>query len=287
MNRINLLIFLVLMIFLLWILSNFHFNMLRENDSEIFSKETSNQIDSREIEVTVVYDNNRFKPGLKTSWGFSCVVKGTDKTILFDTGGDGSILLENMNSLAINPEEIDVIVLSHIHGDHVGGIMQFLEKNAQVTVYLPQSFPGNFKKSVLQHGASIVEVQDSIEIFRNVYSTGVMGFGIREQSLILQTQHGLIIITGCAHPGVVNIVKKAKDLLNDDVLLVMGGFHLTGSSQEKISRIVSDFRKLGVYYTGPCHCSGDSARQLFEMEYGENYISVGVGKTIFCSDLLK
>jgi len=103
--------------------------------------------------------------------------------------------------------------------------------------------------------------------------------------LIIHTEKGLIVITGCAHPGIVRIVDKAKDLLKGDVLLVMGGFHLGGESKGEIENIISSFRKLGVSYVGPCHCSGDVARQLFKEEYGENFISVGVGRVITMNDL--
>ena len=103
--------------------------------------------------------------------------------------------------------------------------------------------------------------------------------------MIIHTEKGLIVITGCAHPGIVRIVDKAKDLLKGDVLLVMGGFHLGGESKGEIENIISSFRKLGVSYAGPCHCSGDAARQLFKEEYGENFISVGVGRVITMNDL--
>jgi 7,8-dihydropterin-6-yl-methyl-4-(beta-D-ribofuranosyl)aminobenzene 5'-phosphate synthase len=95
------------------------------------------------------------------------------------------------------------------------------------------------------------------------------------------------VITGCAHPGIVNIVKKAKDLLKEDVLLVMGGFHLMGQSQGSIEKIISQFRDLGVSYVAPSHCSGDTTRQLFQKEYTENYINIGVGKTIHLHELIK
>jgi 7,8-dihydropterin-6-yl-methyl-4-(beta-D-ribofuranosyl)aminobenzene 5'-phosphate synthase len=95
----------------------------------------------------------------------------------------------------------------------------------------------------------------------------------------------LIVITGCAHPGIVKIVNKAKDLFKNTVLLVMGGFHLGGESKGEIENIISSFRKLGVSYVGPCHCSGDTARQLFKKEYGENFINVGVGRIVTMTDL--
>ena len=239
----------------------------------------------KNLNITVNYDNNPYKERLITAWGFSCVIRGTEKTILFDTGGDGSILLANMEKLGINPKEIDLVVLSHIHGDHVGGLPSFLRKNPKVVVYLPKSFPRGFKEGVKEYGAKIIEVQGPLKICEGVYSTGELGTWIKEQSLIVHTEKGLIVITGCAHPGIVKIVNKAKDLAEDDVLLVMGGFHLGGESKGEIENIISSFRKLGVNYAGPCHCSGDAARQLFKEEYGENFINVGVGRVITMHDL--
>ena len=94
-------------------------------------KITSAAID--ELRITVVYDNNPYKEGLTTSWGFACVIKGAEKTILFDTGGNSAVLLDNMQQLGMDPKEIDVVVLSHIHGDHVGGLNGFLQVNMNVT----------------------------------------------------------------------------------------------------------------------------------------------------------
>lgn len=87
------------------------------------------------LRIAVVYDNNPYKAGFTTAWGFACVIKGTEKTILFDTGGNSAVLLNNMQQLGIDPEEIDIVVLSHIHGDHVGGLNGFLKENFNVTVY--------------------------------------------------------------------------------------------------------------------------------------------------------
>jgi len=235
--------------------------------------------------ITVVYDNNPYKECLETAWGFSALVTGTEKSILFDTGGDGSLLLDNMEKLAIEPGKIDIVVLSHSHGDHTGGLDSFLEKNSDVTIYLPKSFPKKFKDNVLSFRLKIVEVEQSLKICENVYSTGQLGILIKEQSLIIQTPKGLIVITGCAHPGIVKIVNTAKDLLKGDILLVIGGFHLEWATKGKIKKIISAFEKLGVWYVGPAHCSGDKGRSLFEKHFGENYTNIGAGKVVTVADL--
>ena len=97
---------------------------------------------------------------------------------------------------------------------------------------------------------------------------------------LIFTDKGIILITGCAHPGIEEMVKTARNLVRDDLLLVMGGFHLAGTSESVIAQIVSNMKKWGVRYAGPCHCSGDLARRLFKNEFGNTYIDVGVGKII-------
>ncbi len=246
------------------------------------------------LTITVVYDNNPYKEGLapplrgaglETAWGFACLITGAEKTILFDTGGDGAILLNNMGKLAIEPNSMELVVLSHIHGDHTGGLGGFLERNPGVTIYLPKSFPERFKDDVQSGGPKIVEVEQPLKICENVYSTGQSGLLIKEQSLIVRTNKGLVVITGCAHPGIVKIASKAKELLKDDILLVMGGFHLEWATKGKLEKIISAFEELGVRYAGPCHCSGERARSLFEEHFGKNYINIGAGKVITLADL--
>jgi 7,8-dihydropterin-6-yl-methyl-4-(beta-D-ribofuranosyl)aminobenzene 5'-phosphate synthase len=233
------------------------------------------------LRLTIVYDNNEYDPHLETKWGFSCLVEGLEKTILFDTGADSATLLSNMKKLKIDPAEVDAIVLSHIHGDHVGGLSGFVEENGDVIVYLPKSFPGSFQDRVRSFGAQVEEVSEAKELFTGVYTTGELGNGIKEQSLIVTSSQGLVVITGCAHPGVVNIVRKARDMLAEKpVYLVIGGFHLAGAATPEIESVIEGFRQLGVIKVAPCHCSGDETRKLFREEYGENYIDSGAGKII-------
>ena len=234
--------------------------------------------------LTVGYDNNPYDERLETRWGFSCMVEGTEKTIIFDLGGDGSVLLRNKEKLNISPRAIDIVVLSHIHGDHIGGLPTFLEKNPDVDVYMPISFPMRVKEQVKRVGARLVEVRGPIEICKDVYSTGELGGCLKEESLMVKTTKGLVIITGCAHPGIVNIVKKAKGILKTDINLVIGGFHLGGMSSQHIEEIVKEMKKEGVKNVAPCHCSSDLARKLFKEAYGENFILAGVGKRIKMKD---
>jgi 7,8-dihydropterin-6-yl-methyl-4-(beta-D-ribofuranosyl)aminobenzene 5'-phosphate synthase len=235
---------------------------------------------SSNLTIVIIYDNNEYDEKMEMGFGFSCLVKLENKNILFDTGGDSPTLLNNMNKLKIDPKEIDTIVLSHIHGDHVGGLSGFLEVNPNVKVYIPQSFPKSFKDEIKSYGASFADVSDSTKIFDGIYSTGELGTWIKEQSLIIKTEKGLVVITGCAHPGIVDIVKRSKELMKEDVYLVTGGFHLGGAGDYEIKNIIESFRNIGVKKVAPCHCTGDRAISLFEEEYKNDFIKAGVGKTI-------
>jgi len=148
--------------------------------------------------------------------------------------------------------------------------------------------PFSFKTGLLSpvNIDSFTVVSPSITIpSAGIYSTGELGTWVKEQSLIVNTERGLIVITGCAHPGVVKIINTAKELLGKPVLLVLGGFHLVGRSKQEIDRIIHGFRNLGVHFVGPCHCSGDLARELFKKEYKKNFINIGVGRVITMDDL--
>ena len=234
----------------------------------------------KQISISVVYDNNPCREELTASWGFACLIRGTEKTILFDTGGNGFVLLENMKRLGIAPGEIELVFLSHEHGDHIGGLAQLLEVNNRVTVFLPVSFPERFKIDLKSKGAKIAEVERPLKICEAVFSTGLMGTLLTEQAMIVHTDRGLILITGCAHPGIFNVIKAAQNLIADDVLLVMGGFHLRGMQKPALDELITRFKQLGIKRVGPCHCSGDLARAMFRHVYQKDYIDVGVGTVL-------
>jgi 7,8-dihydropterin-6-yl-methyl-4-(beta-D-ribofuranosyl)aminobenzene 5'-phosphate synthase len=237
------------------------------------------------ITMTILYDNYIFNEGPKTDWGFSCIIKGTEKTILFDTGTKSDILFHNINKLNVNPKDVELVAISHIHGDHTGGLFAFLDENNKVTAYLPASFPDEFVSRVEKAGAKVVPVDKSVEICKGVSLTGEMGVQIKEQSLILNTSKGLVVITGCAHPGIVDIVKRAKEVVDKKIYLVCGGFHLfKNKSEDEVKEIIREFKDLGVMKVGATHCTGDKAIELFKEAYKENFVQMGVGKVIRISD---
>ena len=224
----------------------------------------------------VIYDNNEYDPTLRTAWGFACWVEVGEATVLFDTGGDGATLLGNLAELNLDPQEIDAVVLSHIHGDHTGGLAGLLDTGARPTVYVPVAFPASFKTDV---GArtDLVEVTGPMEVLPGVYTTGQVGSGIVEQALVVETGMGLVIVTGCAHPGIVEMVRRAKKATAGEVALVMGGFHLERASRDQIESIITELRQLGVQVIAPCHCTGDQARLMFKDAYGTDCTLAGVG----------
>jgi len=239
----------------------------------------------KEFGVTIIHDNYSCSEGLRAAWGFSAFVAGFEKGILFDTGSDGALLLENMARLHISPGDIDIVVLSHVHGDHTGGLTGLLKENARVTVYLPRSFPARFREVMQGYGAAVVEVSEPREICPGVYTTGVLGRLVREQALVVRTPQGLIVLTGCSHPGIATILEKVRSLDEGNVLLVIGGFHLEWATAGKVQKIIAAFEGRGVRYVAPTHCSGERARHLFQQQYGTRYIEAGVGKTISLADL--
>ena len=234
------------------------------------------------ITLKIVYDNNEGEEGFETAWGFSCLVEGLERTILFDTGGDSPTLMKNMAKLGIEPDTVDVIVLSHEHQDHVGGLEAVLKENSDLSVYVLKSFPKGVKNVITEHDAEIIEVEEPVTVFPGVMTTGEMRGkpGPDEQSLLISTERGLIILTGCAHPGIVEIVERAKELTGGEVLFVIGGFHLFRSSEKSIRETLERLKELGVRYLAPVHCSGDRAREVCREVFGERHVDCAVGRVI-------
>jgi len=172
------------------------------------------------------------------------------------------------------------ITLSHIHGDHTGGLDTFLARNPDVTVFMPESFSASFRQEVKRLGAEIETVAGPRQLLNSVHSTGEMNHGIKEQALIVDTSRGLVVITGCAHPNVADMAKQAQAYLGKNIHLLMGGFHLGGRSDSDIRAIIQRLKTLGVERVAPSHCAGDNAIRLFRDAWQDNFIEGGLGAVI-------
>jgi len=236
---------------------------------------------TNQVKVTILYDNYVHTEGTKSDWGYACLIEGTEKTILFDTGTRGDILMHNIRKLGVDPQVVDLVAISHEHGDHTGGLSAFFKENSHVTVYHPVSFSEKFVNAVKDAGAQSVAVDEPVKLCEGVYSTGEMRGGpIEEQSLILETSQGLVVITGCSHQGIVNIVKKARSMSEKRIHLVFGGFHLLQHSDDAVKQIIAQFREMGVAKCGATHCTGDRQISLFAKAYGSDFVPMGVGRVL-------
>ncbi|MBU0717491.1 MAG: MBL fold metallo-hydrolase [Planctomycetes bacterium] len=245
---------------------------------ERIAMESPDQANLERIVTKIVYDNHPSGPGLISEWGFGCVIQGTEKTILFDTGGAGWALLSNMHQLKLDPKKIDAVVLSHIHWDHTGGLPSFIHERGRVPVYIPAGFPKAFKEHAKSLGGELIECDESVTVGQDVRTTGTLGKGaIEEHALCVKTDKGWVVITGCAHPGVDNMAAQAKEVVSGPIHMVMGGFHMMRQSNEEVDTVIDRLEGLGVQRSAPCHCSGDTTRTRFKERLEGRCSLVGVG----------
>jgi 7,8-dihydropterin-6-yl-methyl-4-(beta-D-ribofuranosyl)aminobenzene 5'-phosphate synthase len=209
------------------------------------------------MKITIVYDNELANRDLKPDWGFSCFIEAYGKKLLFDTGANGLILLENMKVLDIGPTGIEEIFISHGHWDHTGGLSDFLKINP-VRVYVPSSYHAP------HHAKDVIKVKKAIKMHDDFYSTGELEN--IEQSLVIKIEKGLVIIVGCSHPGVGNILKAASQYGKPYVII--GGLH-----GFKDFDLIKDLELVC-----PTHCT--QFKSEVKSLYPEKYIEGGAGKII-------
>jgi 7,8-dihydropterin-6-yl-methyl-4-(beta-D-ribofuranosyl)aminobenzene 5'-phosphate synthase len=145
---------------------------------------------------------------------------------------------------------------------------------------MPESFPDSLKAAVTGLGAKVIKVGSARQLLEKVRSTGELGSSIIEQSLVIDTSNGPVLITGCAHPGIVNILNEAGGKGSRRILLVLGGFHLLQTEPAGIREIIGEFRKAGVKKVGPTYCTGDDAIAMFLEAWGGDFVNSGCGAVI-------
>ncbi len=164
--------------------------------------------------------DNQAKHGFKSEWGFSCLVEGMEN-VLFDTGSSAAVLSFNAEKFGVKPKQISKVVLSHDHFDHTGGLSWVLQ-NRGLKVFTLDSFSNETKEKIGKK-AELIEVSEETKINEEIYSAGKLSNSIDEQSLVLKTGKGLVVLVGCSHPGLTQILEKASEF--GKVHAVIGGFH--------------------------------------------------------------
>lgn len=233
----------------------------------------------KQIAIKVIYDNCMEKEGFQAGWGFSCLVDLSHRKILFDTGADSKAFFSNLQKLNVQSEEITDVVFSHKHSDHTTGLEEILE-NLKVgsRLFLPKNFPA--KK--IPSGIQTEIVSDFAQIDSQAYSLVLKaGLFLYEQALLLRTQKGLVVITGCAHPGIVEILEIAQKRVQEPLYLVLGGFHLFRKNKRYVQKIIDKFKDLQVQIVAPCHCSGEAAIEQFNQAFSGQFCKVGTGSVLY------
>jgi 7,8-dihydropterin-6-yl-methyl-4-(beta-D-ribofuranosyl)aminobenzene 5'-phosphate synthase len=212
------------------------------------------------MNVRILYDNRALE-GYRADWGFSCLIEG-EENILFDTGARPDVLAHNMQQARLSPAIVDKIVLSHDHWDHTGGLSCVTDAAGSVPVYVLPSFAAQMR-ATLGEAAVIREVPEACELAGGLHSTGPVGRGIREQAVWFDTPEGLLMATGCAHPGVDALLYSIRP--RKPVYGVLGGFH--------------GFRKFdalaGIPFLAPCHCT--EFRSEIASRFPDSFADVAAG----------
>jgi len=244
-------------------------------------------------ELTVLCDDGLEKP-LSAEHGFSLLIeKPGELSILFDTGSS-DLFVKNAKLLGKDLSKVENVVISHGHYDHAGGLkfLSALGRNFNVFIreeiffpkYSGERFTGiewialqdlfNFVK--VTH--KVTQISDSMYIFgpedmRNDFEEPDPNFCIvkegkrirdyfdEELNLVIDEGDGIILITGCAHRGIVNIVEEALQIFDKKIKLLLGGFHLYKASAQKIDLIAKRLSNYGIDKILPYHCTGQLASE--------------------------
>ena len=235
------------------------------------------------VQLTVLVDNEIYLEGLRSTWGLSVYVEvernGLKRKVLMDTSGSYDTLIYNSSKLGIDLSAVEAVFISHWHGDHCGCLKDVLEVlKPETPVYVPSSNRSEVK-AIEKAGGKAIICSKAKNFLEGFLSTGCLGRWTKEHSLLIKLVNSeFILITGCAHPGVINIVKRSRDLIeNFKLKAVIGGFHI---SSRREGLIVGNFMKENnVETVSPCHCTGTDAKSAIAEVLGANYSRCGSGKS--------
>ena len=266
-------------------------------------------------QITVLYDAFGKTSTMQKDWGYAALVEYGGKRILFDTGNNPEILAANVKAKGVDLTKLDFVVMSHRHGDHMGGLTYVLKVNPTVKIYAPKEafgvYGGDLPSSFYRKDPSLPEeqryydgappevmrfgaawpganfqlVDKSVEIASDIHLISLVSdkpgtLELRELSLAINTPDGMVIVVGCSHPGLDKIVEAAS-AINPRIHLVAGGFHLVVASDTDIQAIVAALHdRFKVEYVAPGHCTGEPAFTSLKKAFGDRYLYAGLGTTL-------
>ena len=270
--------------------------------------------DPDKAQITVLYDAFGKTSAMQKDWGYSAFIEYGGKRILFDTGNNPDVLAQNAKAKNIDLSRLDFVVMSHRHGDHMGGMTYLLRVNPKVKIYAPkESFgvyggdlPSAFyrKDSSLPPeqryyegkppeimrfgsawpGANFELIDKNTEILPGMHLIALVSekpgtLELRELSLAMNMPDGVAIVVGCSHPGIDKIADAAAKI-NPRICLVAGGLHLVVSKDDEIEKTVAALRDTyKVAYVAPGHCTGEPTFTALKKAFGDRYLYAGLGAT--------
>ncbi len=276
---------------------------------------TAQEVTSTKSEIKIIYDAFGKQSAYKKDWGYAAIVEIGGKRILFDTGNNGETFKHNAKVAGGDLSKIDFVVLSHRHSDHMAGLNKVLEANPKVKIYapregfgiygssLPSSFyrkdtelpneyryydgspPETMKFGTAWERANFEVIDQTTEIAPGIWAIAQVSDApgtkeMKELSLAIDTPNGLVILVGCSHPGIENIVQAAAKI-NPKIHLVAGGFHLVTAPDETIANVALALRdKWKVNYIAPGHCTGEPTFNALRKAFGDHYVYAGLGSVI-------
>lgn len=266
-------------------------------------------------QITVLYDAFGTDAAMKKDWGFSALVEIAGKRILFDTGNDSDIFAANVKAKGVDLNNLDFVILSHRHADHMAGLSHVLSVNPKVKIYAPKegfgiygsSLPSSFyrkdeslppqmryyegkppevmKFGTAWQGANFELIDKTTEIVPGITLIALVSDApgtkeLKELSLAVDTQDGVVLVVGCAHPGIEKIVEAAT-AINPKIRLIAGGFHLVVAPDDVIAKAVAALKDtFKVENIAPGHCTGEPTFAALKQAFGDRYLYAGVGTTL-------
>ena len=262
--------------------------------------------------ITILYDAFGKDASMKKDWGFSALVEVAGKRILFDTGNDRDIFAANVKAKGVDLTNLDFVVMSHRHSDHMAGLSYVLSVNPNVKIYAPKegfgifgsSLPSSFYRKdaslppemryyegtppeVMQfgtawQGANFELIDKTTEVAPSVTLIALVSDApgtreLKELSLAVNTTEGILLVVGCSHPGIEKIVEAAATI-NPKINLIAGGFHLVAAQDDTIAKTVAALKDtFKVEKIAPGHCTGEPTFAALKQAFGGSYIYAGVG----------